>query len=623
MRLTNSQYGVFTLSTYAVSMKITIRRYSKSSKLGMISKIYYERSANSKESSPIRRIDLAGYGVSSLFQTLFETYVKSKDIDLWNIIVDGDYKPTFRNTSTALDEYFSSRNHVRKFLRALPTKWRPKVTVIEESKDLSTLFLDELISNLKVYEVVLEKDSEASKNKKEKYKSLALKEKMVSSYEDVSSSDSKANEDKRGKVERKCFKCGDPNHFISDCPKHSYNDQKAFFGGSWSDSDEDEDLKKDEICLMAHDSNEVHSDTLYYSSSSLDDETLQNEYNKLCKINDSLTSKLAKFENSSHFQQEMIENQRLHNDKNGLGFTEHKALTSGVKTGKTGKIAATKVIDVPTQLDPSERDLASVVEMIRETVAADSNLKPILQNRTYFVQVTKKTSPSTTIGNTKQPPALKLWQGLAKSKIQTRLKTSLRRPNTVFPKSNYNQVCLKVKFEPDEWIKDSRCARHMTGNKAYSLLTKPMMEANKSLRRTARISVRACCLVTPSSNSPPFQRFSPPSDYQTAPPSIPLDSPPTTPLAPPGFSPSELLATPKTTPPPLTTPPLPPQLPPFSQPMWSNDLLPPLTHETFCEHCQQTQVIVNDLRDEIRFILNHILERLTTLTHQNFPWDVW
>ncbi|GJS03774.1 retrovirus-related pol polyprotein from transposon TNT 1-94 [Tanacetum coccineum] len=69
-RLTNSQYGVSMLSTYVVSMKITIRRYSKSSKLGMISKIYYERSAHSKEANPIRRIDLAGYGVSSLFQTL-------------------------------------------------------------------------------------------------------------------------------------------------------------------------------------------------------------------------------------------------------------------------------------------------------------------------------------------------------------------------------------------------------------------------------------------------------------------------------------------------------------------------------------------------------------------------
>ncbi|GJW90520.1 hypothetical protein Tco_0168073 [Tanacetum coccineum] len=90
----------------------------------------------------------------------------------------------------ALDESFSSRNHVRKFLRALPTKWRPKVTAIEESNDLSTLPLDELIVNLKVYEVVLEKDSEISKGKKEKYKSLALKARKFSSDEEVSCSES-------------------------------------------------------------------------------------------------------------------------------------------------------------------------------------------------------------------------------------------------------------------------------------------------------------------------------------------------------------------------------------------------------------------------------------------------
>ncbi|GJT84262.1 hypothetical protein Tco_1058604 [Tanacetum coccineum] len=90
----------------------------------------------------------------------------------------------------ALDESFSSRNHVRKFMRALPTKWRPKMTAIEESKDLSTLPLDELIGNLKVYEVMLEKDSETYKIKKEKYKSLALKARKVSSDEEESCSGS-------------------------------------------------------------------------------------------------------------------------------------------------------------------------------------------------------------------------------------------------------------------------------------------------------------------------------------------------------------------------------------------------------------------------------------------------
>ncbi|GJV20617.1 hypothetical protein Tco_1369637 [Tanacetum coccineum] len=90
----------------------------------------------------------------------------------------------------ALNESFLSHNHVRKFLRALPTKWHPKVTAIEESKDLSTQPLDDLISNLKFYEVVLENDLEISKNKKEKYKSLALKARKVLSEEEATSMDS-------------------------------------------------------------------------------------------------------------------------------------------------------------------------------------------------------------------------------------------------------------------------------------------------------------------------------------------------------------------------------------------------------------------------------------------------
>nr|GEY32725.1 hypothetical protein [Tanacetum cinerariifolium] len=175
----------------------------------------------------------------------------------------------------ALDESFSSHNHVKKFFRALPTKWRPKVTAIEESKNLSTLPLDELIGNLKVYEVVLKKDLEISKKKKEKYKSITLKARKVLSEEEETSSNSNDEEyamaeDKKEKDGRRCFKFVDPNHFIIDCLKHSFNDQKTFVVRCWSDSEDDS--KKEEICLMARDDNEVLSDTPYYSSSSLDNE---------------------------------------------------------------------------------------------------------------------------------------------------------------------------------------------------------------------------------------------------------------------------------------------------------------------------------------------------------------
>ncbi|GJT07324.1 zf-CCHC domain-containing protein [Tanacetum coccineum] len=194
----------------------------------------------------------------------------------------------------ALDEGFSSKNCVRKFLRALHPKWRPIVTTIEESKNLTTLSLEELIGNLKVYEEVIKKDSETVKSKREQSRSIALKARKESSDDDSSTPDSEDEEyamavrDFKKFFKRRGRFCGDPNHLIGECPKLSkYQNQKAFVGGSWSDSDEDEDEKtKDEKCLMAKDSNEVLSETEYFSDdqSSLDQNDLDSEYNRLCKI---------------------------------------------------------------------------------------------------------------------------------------------------------------------------------------------------------------------------------------------------------------------------------------------------------------------------------------------------
>ncbi|GJY05752.1 hypothetical protein Tco_0371692 [Tanacetum coccineum] len=336
-----------------------------------------------------------------------------------------------------------------------------KGTTIEESKDLSTLPLDELIGNLKVYEAVLEKDLEISKNKKEKYKSLVLKARKVLSEEEATFSDSNDEEyamaeDKKEKDDRRCFKCSGPNHFISICPKHSFNDQKAFVIGCWRDSEDDS--KKEEICLMALDDNEVLSDTPYYSSSSLDNESWQNEYDKLCKISlriinknkqlraknevlkreacepktkieqlerdkdislecescnnlktkiSSLTLKLASFKNSSSSLQEMLEMQKPPKDKHGIGYTDDIASTSNTETKKLGP----KIVKIPS-VEP-----AFTVPSTREPASSD------------------------------EPNRL----SAAKTKIAEKLENDI--------------VRLKVKLEPDEWIKDSRCSRHMTGNK--------------------------------------------------------------------------------------------------------------------------------------------------------------
>ncbi|GKC69365.1 hypothetical protein Tco_1115248 [Tanacetum coccineum] len=201
------------------------------------------------------------------YKNRFETYVKSKDLDLWHIITSGDFPPIQNNPETkkdeivpfekqsddlkkrlaknnkakmviynalplkdnkidllvqqyeqftileeesvdndfarfntiitslkALDEGFSSKNYVRKFLRALHPEWRAKVTAIEESKDLTSLSLDELIGNLKLYEVINKKDSKMVKDKREQSRSLALKAKKESSDEDSSTFDSEDEE---------------------------------------------------------------------------------------------------------------------------------------------------------------------------------------------------------------------------------------------------------------------------------------------------------------------------------------------------------------------------------------------------------------------------------------------
>ncbi|GKF28504.1 zf-CCHC domain-containing protein, partial [Tanacetum coccineum] len=90
-------------------------------------------------------------------------------------------------------------------------------------------------------------------------------------------------DDKNGKSERKCFRCGDPNHLIGECPKPPKDkNQRAFIGGSWSDSGKEDDKAKNETCLLAQAYNEVRSESSYFSdeNSSVDDIMFDSEYYK-------------------------------------------------------------------------------------------------------------------------------------------------------------------------------------------------------------------------------------------------------------------------------------------------------------------------------------------------------
>ncbi|GJZ28819.1 zf-CCHC domain-containing protein [Tanacetum coccineum] len=365
----------------------------------------------------------------------------------------------------ALDEGFSSKNCVRKFLRALHPKWRAKVTAIEESRNPTTLSLDELIENLKVYEEVVKKDSETVKIKREQSRSIALKARKESNDDDSSTSDSDDEEyamavrnfkkffkrqgrfvrqpyeerksyqrnkdDKNGKGERKCFKCGDPNHLIGECPKQSkYQNQKAFVGGSWSDSnDDEEEMTKVEKCLMA--SNEVLSETEYFSDdqSSLDGNDLDSEYSILCKIglkvmtknktlkqakikleNEALElkdklsrlekgkevneecktcqdlrlenemlrkeiSRLNQFNDSSHSLKKIISSQKHSGDKSGLGFNFTKGSPSETKQVNFVRAQEVESKEKLIESNPNSKPKFILLNNTKIPIASDDEVK--------------------------------------------------------------------------------------------------------------------------------------------------------------------------------------------------------------------------------------------------------
>ena len=75
-----------------------------------------------------------------------------------------------------LKKIYVASDHVSKILRSLPARWRPKVTAIEEAKDINTLSVEDLISSLKVHEIGLNEHEYAKKTN-----SIALTSKGKSS----------------------------------------------------------------------------------------------------------------------------------------------------------------------------------------------------------------------------------------------------------------------------------------------------------------------------------------------------------------------------------------------------------------------------------------------------------
>ncbi|GKA59304.1 hypothetical protein Tco_0758617, partial [Tanacetum coccineum] len=554
----------------------------------------------------------------------FETYVKSKDLDLWNVIIKGDFQPIQQNAETkldevipfekqsddlkkrlaknneakmviynalprkeyerifmcntskeiwktlliihqgnnqvkdnkidllvqqyeqfvisedksidsaftrsntiitslkALDEGYSSKNYVRKFLRALHPKWRAKVTAIEESKDLTSLSLDELIENLKVHEMIIRK---IMKYEDEEY-AMAVR-------------DFKKFFKRRGRFVRQ-----------------PWNDKRPFKetemtrtvkvkGSSWSNSGEEDDEKiKDETCLIAQASNEVCSDSSYFSdeNSSIDDLALDNEYDKLYKmslkvitknkrlksVRNNLENKLSelkeklstseknkgvdlectkcqllkieneklkkeaikvtKFEKSIDCLNEMLSNPKPSKDKLGLGFNSLEASTSETKKIKF----VTSQKETSHGGGPLNKDNPHIAEAAPKAIMGPlvcslgyeksvSFQKSILGPRPKHIMVNNVKVPVASDNEVKRfyKPLLKPEVEFSKPNFRSktppprRVNNNYPRPKTSQPKRNVGRqnqphgflICLGVNLEPDEGIKDIGCSKHMTSNR--------------------------------------------------------------------------------------------------------------------------------------------------------------
>ncbi|GJW76378.1 retrovirus-related pol polyprotein from transposon TNT 1-94 [Tanacetum coccineum] len=340
----------------------------------------------------------------------------------------------------ALDEGYSSKNYVRKFLRALHPKWRAKVTTIEESKDLTSLSLDELIRNLKVHEMIIKKDSEIVKEKVDR-KSIALKAKKESSDEECSASGS---EDEEYTMAVKDFKKFSKRRDAATriiLLKNVQNHQKIRTKELLSEALRAIAVKKmtkrskKKTCLVAQASSEIITknkrlkatrNSLEKEISILKEKVSTLEKNKgvdlecvkchMLKIeNEKLKKealKLTKFEKSTHCLNKMLNNQKPSDEKLGLGFNSFEASSSGTKK----------------------------IKFVKAQKKASSDRGPINMAGPLSVQA----APKAIMG---PPPA-------------------------ATPASE------KIDLEPDEWIKDSGCSKHMTGNRKLFSSYKAYDEGN-------------------------------------------------------------------------------------------------------------------------------------------------
>ncbi|GAV56542.1 LOW QUALITY PROTEIN: zf-CCHC domain-containing protein/UBN2 domain-containing protein, partial [Cephalotus follicularis] len=206
---------------------------------------------------------------------------------------------------------YPNQELVRKILRYLLKSWTPKVTAIEEAKDLTTLLLEQLLGSLMTHETTMKNhESEETKKKKNVAFRASKEENEDERKRNFKKHIQKGESSKKEEVI--CYECNKLGHYKSDCPKLKKNKEhskkKKAMMATWSDSDnsssdEECDGEVANITIMAienEDENEVQLST-YLSYDELKDiydelveysENLSFKHSSLKKLNNALTRKI-------------------------------------------------------------------------------------------------------------------------------------------------------------------------------------------------------------------------------------------------------------------------------------------------------------------------------------------
>ncbi|GKU99718.1 hypothetical protein SLEP1_g12523 [Rubroshorea leprosula] len=177
---------------------------------------------------------------------------------------------------------------VRKVLRSLPKSWEAKKTAIEESKDLNTLKLEDLIGKLMTYETEVQGDGGVEIVEKKKkdvaFKVSNQKEKSEDDASDgenfsylisrevrrfmkknIKSKLARRDEGESTKKSVKCYECNKMGHYRNKCPKLKKGEKKdkksmkkKAFAATWSNdetssTESESSLEKGvaNLCFMA------------------------------------------------------------------------------------------------------------------------------------------------------------------------------------------------------------------------------------------------------------------------------------------------------------------------------------------------------------------------------------